>query len=295
MNLSNYYEILKISSNSNLQEIKSQYRKLSFNLHPDRNNNPKDNDEYKKITEAYKIIYDYKRNELNNLNENENNNNNNFSNNKNSQLTIHPQYMDENSLNQFAHILLNKFNQSNKLNFNDMPANLYYEICIDIFQAYSGINYPLKINRYIYENFTKREQSETIYIDIPKGIDNNELITLKGKGNKHSNDLIGDIEIKIIINNNSEYTRLGLDLYMEKNISLKDALCGFNFEIKHLNGKIFKICNKPGTITSTNFKKTISNLGFIRDNKIGNLYLNFTVNLPHNLSNEQIKMLNNIL
>ena len=47
MNLSNYYEILNLPNNSTLQELKNQYRKLSFNLHPYRNKNPLDNEKYK--------------------------------------------------------------------------------------------------------------------------------------------------------------------------------------------------------------------------------------------------------
>lgn len=286
MNLSNYYKILNLSNNSTLQEIKNQYRKLSFNLHPDRNKNPLDNENYKKITEAYKIIYDYK------IEHGETNDNSNIS---DTQLTIQPQYMDQNSLNQFASILLNKFNQSNNLITSEKPNPIYYEIEIDIFEAYSGINYPLKINRYIFENLIKREQSETIYVTIPKGIDNNEIIYLKEKGNRHSNELIGDIEIKVIINNNSEFERKGLDLYLTKTISLKHALCGFDFDVKHINGKIYKFSNREGTISSINFKKTIPKLGFLRENSIGNLYLTFNVLLPENLTQKQINVLKQIL
>ena len=286
MNLSNYYEILNLPNNSTLQELKNQYRKLSFNLHPDRNKNPLDNEKYKKITEAYKIIYDYK------IQNNSNQENLNIS---NSQLAIQPQYIDENSLNHFANLLLNKFNSSSNIITNEKPSPIFHEIEIDIFQAYTGINYPLKINRYIYENFIKREQSETIYISIPKGIDNNEILYIKEKGNRNSIELIGDIEVKVIINNNSEFERKGLDLFLKKNISLKDALCGFDFDVKHLNGKTYKFSNKQGSISSTNFKKTISNLGLMRENSIGNLYLTFNVALPENLTLKQINLLKQIL
>ena len=87
MNLSNYFEILKLPINSTLQEIKKQYRELSFNLHPDRNKNPLDNENYKKITDAYKIIYDYK------IQNNSTQENLNVS---KSQLTIQPQYINFN-------------------------------------------------------------------------------------------------------------------------------------------------------------------------------------------------------
>ena len=45
----------------------------------------------------------------------------------------------------------------------------------------------------------------------------------------------------IKIENHKEFKRTGADLFMEKKISLLEALTGTNFEIKHLDGKKFKV------------------------------------------------------
>ena len=54
-----YYNILNISKNSTLDEIKKSYKKLALKYHPDKN---KDNEEstkqFQEITEAYSILGD---------------------------------------------------------------------------------------------------------------------------------------------------------------------------------------------------------------------------------------------
>jgi DnaJ-class molecular chaperone len=40
------------------------------------------------------------------------------------------------------------------------------------------------------------------------------------------------IKIFVKIVNETSFKRSGLDLILEKNISMKDSLCGFSFEIK---------------------------------------------------------------
>ena len=51
------------------------------------------------------------------------------------------------------------------------------------------MNYPLEVERWIESNKVKHIETETIYVPIPKGVDNNELIILEGKGNCNENNI----------------------------------------------------------------------------------------------------------
>lgn len=55
----NYYVILGISSASNATEIKSAYKKLAIQYHPDKN--PGYEDKFKEINEAYSVLSDEKK------------------------------------------------------------------------------------------------------------------------------------------------------------------------------------------------------------------------------------------
>jgi molecular chaperone DnaJ len=54
-----YYEILSVSRTATEQEIKSSYRKLAMQWHPDRNpGNAEAEEKFKECTEAYSVLMD---------------------------------------------------------------------------------------------------------------------------------------------------------------------------------------------------------------------------------------------
>jgi molecular chaperone DnaJ len=54
-----YYEILSVTRTASDQEIKSSYRKLAMQFHPDRNpGNHEAEEKFKEAAEAYSILSD---------------------------------------------------------------------------------------------------------------------------------------------------------------------------------------------------------------------------------------------
>jgi len=175
------------------------------------------------------------------------------------------------------------------------PSPINKTVTIDIEQVYNGSTIPVEIERWIHDNNTKTFEHETLYVTIPKGIDENEIINLENKGNVVNDQCKGDVKIFIKITNNTEIKRSGIDLIYEKKISLKEALCGFTFEIKFINGKIYTLNNTSGNIITPGYKKIIPNMGLMRENHTGNLIVVFQLDFPEKLTMEQIKELSTIL
>lgn len=302
----NYYDILGVSSTASIEEIKKAYRKLSLELHPDRhNNNPTKAEKYKKVTAAYNILSN--SSEKKNYDElNLNNPETMFMN-----MMLNPmdimnmlkeikKYKGPLSDELFSNFTSNSpfygspFNINN-FDFNSKPKTISKNLSITLLDTYRGCQMPLLIKRWLFEDNIKSEQEETIYINIPPGIDNNEIITIKEKGNRLSNINRGDIEVKIIIINNTNFIREGLDLIYKKTISLKESLCGFSFDITYIDERQYKITNAAGNIIPSNYKKIIPELGMMRDNIKGDLYIIFDIIYPKKIDLEQIKKLESIL
>ena len=59
MSKRDYYDVLGVARNATEQEIKSAYRKLAFQYHPDRNPGSKEAEEkFKEAAEAYAVLAD---------------------------------------------------------------------------------------------------------------------------------------------------------------------------------------------------------------------------------------------
>ena len=190
------------------------------------------------------------------------------------------------------------FHGPNAMNFQQSlqkPTPIIKTIEITLENVLLESTVPLEIERWTIDNGNKVFEKETIYVNIPGGVDDNELIILRNKGNALNDRCIGDIKLFVKIINNSLFKRVGLDIIIDKNITLKDALCGFSFEIKHLNGKSYTLHNNAGNIIPAEYKKIVPNMGLTRDSHIGNMVIIFHVEFPEKLSVEQIEGLKNIL
>jgi len=122
------------------------------------------------------------------------------------------------------------------------------------------------------------------------------MMILRGEGNSISDDNVGDVKIVFSIKNDSVFTRQGQDLIYTKHLSLKESLCGFSFEIRHLNGKTLNMTNSSNVaVIKPNFKKIVPGLGFFKNGQTGNLIIELLVDFPDSLTKEQMESLREIL
>ena len=163
-------------------------------------------------------------------------------------------------------------------------------------QAYHGCSVTVDIERTIINNNNRSTENETINISIPPGIDHGECIVLENKGHNINNQVRGEVRIIINITNNTLFKRNGLDLFLNKEVTLKEALCGFIYEFEHLNGKKISMNNSvKNNIIRPGSKKVITGLGVNRNGQTGNLIIEFDIKFPGELTDEQKESLRNIL
>jgi DnaJ-class molecular chaperone len=262
-----YFNILNIDKTHDLSIITRAYRRLSLKLYSENNNN---NFEFNKLNDAYKYLLDYLKINtklsntiISNNNNNNNNNNNIFEPNK---------------------IISQNINSENYI--------IHKNVKITFKQSYTGCNIPINIEKTINNNNIIHYEIETIYIKIYNGIDNNEIIIIKNKGNIIDN-ITYDIKVLVTLIEDVNFKRIGLDLIFNKTISLKESLTGNDFEIEHLNGKQYKIKNTK--LIKHNYNEIISNLGFLRDEYTGNLIIIYNVSYPRSLTTSVIDTLKQIL
>lgn len=306
----NYYDILGISENSTQEQIKKAWRKKQFDTHPDQNNGDNSKTlEYTKINEAYEILGNENKKKM--YDKELQYNNYGFSNSK----------MNDDLTNIFSEMIYSSMKAPKKKNpsMNDLfggmmedpmletlfaspinmmatsyPEDINVEYNISFLDSYKGVSIPINIERQIVKNKNIRNEKETIYIDIPQGCDNNEIITINGKGNI-INDIQSDIKLKILLDQHDKFKRSGMDLILTKEIDFKESLCGFEFVIEHLTGQSFKFKNASGKIIQNMDEKIIPNLGFTRKEKNGNLVIKFKVIIKKYLTETQINKISEIL
>ena len=316
----NLYSVLGVDEKSSQEDIKKAYRKLSLQYHPDRNSNsPESTSKFQSISNAYEIIGDEEKRRQYDMKTNQpqhpfgfhpgggNGNGGGGPTFFTSNVDINPaeifNFLSSNFFNGGGHVHAangmrmgpNIFSMENLKQRLAKPTPIIMNETITLSKAYIGGNIPLEITRWIVENDIKREETETIYVPIPKGIDNNEIIILREKGNMLNETNKGDIKIFIKIHNDTEFVRNGLDLILNKSISLKEALCGFTLDMNYVDGRVFKINNNGGNVISNNSNKVLNGFGMKREEHVGNLIINFNIVFPEKISEEQIQILQNVL
>ena len=128
-----------------------------------------------------------------------------------------------------------------------------------------------------------------INISIPPGIEHGQQIRYQGMGDDSISDVrAGDLIVNILIRQHQVFRREGSSLIYEKSISVWDAILGANVEIATLDKKNLNITIPAGTQSDTVLSCRGEGLPNMQTKLRGNLLIKIKVNIPKNLTQEQL-------
>lgn len=141
---------------------------------------------------------------------------------------------------------------------------------------------------------------KTMEVPIDKGCPNEKVILFPGEGNEVPGAMAGDLHVRVNIKAHPVFERKGADLFMNKKITLLEALTGINFKVKHLDGTDMVICSAPTDIVSSGSFKIVQNKGMPFFNEPmcqGHLIIKFEVEFPKSgdLTKDQVEGLKKLL
>ncbi|ETO18167.1 hypothetical protein RFI_19117, partial [Reticulomyxa filosa] len=93
-------------------------------------------------------------------------------------------------------------------------------------------------------------------------------VIVRGRGHEIPQQANGDVIVMIRCAKHETFTRVGADLAMNYTLSLKEALCGFDFRVRHLSGKILRIKSKQGEIIQHEETKVLYGQGEEKTKKV---------------------------
>jgi len=126
-----------------------------------------------------------------------------------------------------------------------------------------------------------------IKVKIPAGIENGEMIRLTGAGEATSGGQAGDLYIKVYVKKHSVFRKEGINLVMDLNIKLSDALLGGEQNISTLDGAI-KVKVPEGVSHGEVLR--VKNKGIVQERgQRGDLLIKVHILMPKRLSKEAKK------
>jgi DnaJ family protein A protein 2 len=155
---------------------------------------------------------------------------------------------------------------------------------------------------------TKNER-KVLEVVIDKGMKHNQKITFRGAADETPGMEPGDVNFIIQEKDHELFKRKGADLLVTKEISLNQALTGFTWKVKHLDGRDIVIKTRPGQVIQCESKddesgRTLPYITKVKDEGMpshgnpfvkGHLYIAFHVKFPTYLEPDVVKELNKLL
>tara|TARA_A100001015_G_scaffold152455_1_gene169091 strand:+ start:602 stop:1735 length:1134 start_codon:yes stop_codon:yes gene_type:complete len=135
------------------------------------------------------------------------------------------------------------------------------------------------------------ENSKTLSVKIPPGVDTGDRIRLSGKGEAGPHGgANGDLYVQMNVAEHNIFVRDGANLHCEVPISFSQAALGGELEVPTLSGKV-KLKVPPETQTGKLFRLRGKGVTQVRSAGVGDLLCRVCVETPVNLSSKQTKLL----
>eukprot|EP00616_Rhizochromulina_sp_CCMP1243_P009368 CAMPEP_0118998370 /NCGR_PEP_ID=MMETSP1173-20130426/63039_1 /TAXON_ID=1034831 /ORGANISM="Rhizochromulina marina cf, Strain CCMP1243" /LENGTH=414 /DNA_ID=CAMNT_0006949861 /DNA_START=53 /DNA_END=1297 /DNA_ORIENTATION=+ len=145
----------------------------------------------------------------------------------------------------------------------------------------------------------KQKERQVLEVNVERGMEHGEKIRFHGMSDEHPNAETGDIIFILQEKQHSVFKRKGEDLLITKELSLVEALCGFEFIVDHLDSRKILIKSKPGEIVRPEgpdgqpFVKVVEGEGMPKKGtggfEKGDLYIFFRINFPDALGENAIR------
>lgn len=281
MEFIDYYKVLEIDKTASEAGIKKAYRKLARKLHPDLNPNDKEaHKKFQAINEANEVLSDPEKRKKYDLYGKDWQHAEQFKQQRDQQQRQTNQGgqqfsgNDERDFSNFFESMFGGGERSRQTKYRGQDYNS--ELSLSLIDAMETHQQTLTVN------------GKNIRITIPAGIENGQVIKLKGYGAPGVNGgPAGDLFITFSISPHPGFKRSGNDLYTTAGIDLYTAMLGGETTIDTLKGKV-KLKVNPETQYGTKIR--LKGKGFPvykKEGEAGDLYVTYEVKLPTNLTEEQ--------
>jgi len=291
MSYIDYYKILGIDKSATANDVKKAYRKLARKYHPDVNPNDKEAEQkFKEINEANEVLSNPENRKKFDAYGKDWKHADDIERAKQQQQYQYSQRQGG-------------FEQGGFEGFGDEGFSDFFESMFGGRRTSSGSqgrsvkfkgqDYNASLHLDLKDVYTTHKRTLTvngknIRLTIPAGVENGQVIKIKGHGGEGVNGgPKGDLYITFSIDNHSDFKRNKNDLYTTVQLDLYKALLGGEITVSTFQGKV-KLNVKPGTQSGTKIK--LKGKGFPiykKEENFGDLYITYQITIPTNLTEKE--------
>lgn len=290
MKYKDYYQTLGVERNASADVIKKAYRKLAHEYHPDVSKDPKAEEKFKEIAEAYATLKDpEKRREYDALGRRPAGEN----------FTPPPDWQQHFGAGESAFDemdladILSAFTSGRRGDARargqfPVPGQDYeVSATVSLEQLYSGADIDVSVEIPEYgEHGMMRRVPHTFRIKVPKGAGDGHRMRLPGKGGPGRNGgRAGDLYVALKVKPHSLYRISGRDLYIDLPLAPWEAVLGTKVEIPTLGG-VVELSIKPDTTAGQRLR--LAKRGLPQsDGSSGDLYAVVHIEVPKTASDHE--------